>query len=150
MLKPRNNARYGWMPQFPDARDLTYRPETVKLPQQVDLRSLFPKPYDQGQLGSCTSNAIAGLLEYVRRVEGETDFIPSRLFIYYYERLLEGTVSSDSGATLRDGIKVVAKQGAPNEADWPYDITKFKNAPSAKVVSEAVTFEAIQYQAVPQ
>src|SRR5664279_4841023 len=119
----RSNAHYGWVPQLPDHRDLIYRPEATVLPQQVDLRAKFPKTYDQGQLGSCTANAIAGLLEYLRAAESEADFIPSRLFIYYYERVIEGTVSSDSGAMLRDGIKVVAKQGVPNEQDWPYDIT---------------------------
>ena len=51
--------------------------------------------------------------------------MPSRLFIYYNERVIEGTVGSDAGAQIRDGIKVVAKQGVPPETDWPYDIAKF-------------------------
>lgn len=146
----RTNQRYGWVAQLPDHRDLVYRPAIVNLPKQVDLRSKFPKPYDQGQLGSCTSNAIAGLMEYLRDTESEADFVPSRLFIYYFERLLEGTVNSDSGAQLRDGIKVVVNQGAANESDWPYDISKFADTPPANVIAEAKTFEALQYQAVTQ
>jgi C1A family cysteine protease len=143
-------SRYGWIPSLPDNRDYVLRLAATKLPDHIDLRGSFPKPYDQGNLGSCTANAIAGLLEYLRGVEGESDFIPSRLFIYYYERVIEGTVGSDAGAMLRDGIKVVAKQGAPNEKHWPYDIAKFTTKPTAKVIAEAVMFEAIQYQAVPQ
>ena len=60
------------------------------------------------------------------------DFVPSRLFIYYNERVIEGTVDTDSGAQIRDGIKVVAKQGVPPETDWPYDIAKFADKPPAK------------------
>ena len=53
--------------------------------------------------------------------QGMTDvFVPSRLFIYYNERVIEGTVDEDSGAMLRDGIKSVSKQGAPHERLWPY------------------------------
>ena len=36
-------------------------------------------------------------------------FAPSRLFIYYNERVMEGTVNSDSGAQIRDGIKSVGQ-----------------------------------------
>ncbi len=45
------------------------------------------------------------------------DFMPSRLFIYYNERVIEGTVDTDSGAKIRDGIKSVAKQGVCPEDD---------------------------------
>ena len=60
------------------------------------------------------------------------DFIPSRLFIYYNERVIEHTVQTDSGAMIRDGIKSVAKKGVCPEDDWPYDISKFTHKPSAK------------------
>ena len=63
-------------------------------------------------------------------------FIPSRLFIYYNERVIEGTVNTDSGAMLRDGIKTVAKQGACPEPMWPYLIAKFKTKPSAACYAE--------------
>jgi hypothetical protein len=32
-------------------------------------------------------------------------FLPSRLFIYYNERAVEGHIGTDAGAQLRDGIK---------------------------------------------
>ena len=83
----------------------------VQLPPEADLRAHMPPVYDQGQLGSCTANAIGGAMEYERTRQGESDFMPSRLFIYYNERVVEGTTSSDSGAQIRDGIKVVNTEG---------------------------------------
>ena len=85
--------RYGWVPDLPDARDHMYAaPVTMvaKLPAMVDLRPLCPPPYDQGQLGSCTGNAIAGAVQFDREKQHLTpDFVPSRLFIYYGERVIE-------------------------------------------------------------
>ena len=84
------------------------------LPPSVDLRPKCPPVYNQGSLGSCTANAIAGALEFLQMAEGLPQvFTPSRLFIYYNERAMEGTVDSDSGAMIRDGIKSVNAQGAP-------------------------------------
>jgi C1A family cysteine protease len=52
-------------------------------------------------------------------------FTPSRLFIYYNERVMEHTVSQDAGAQIRDGIKSVNHIGACPETDWPYVIANF-------------------------
>jgi C1A family cysteine protease len=120
------------------------------VPLAVDLRGNCPPVYDQGQLGSCTANAIAGAMEFDRKKQHLPDFVPSRLFIYYNERVMEGTVDSDSGAQIRDGIKSVAKIGAPPEADWPYDITSFTEKPPAKAYADAKLDRALQYQRVVQ
>ena len=105
-------AGYGWKPDLPDLRDFTYAVPhaTAKaLPAKVDLRPTCPPVYDQGQLGSCTANAIAGAIEFEQKKQKLTEFTPSRLFIYYNERVAEGTAPSvDSGAQIRDGIKSVA------------------------------------------
>jgi len=56
-------SRYGWLPDLPDHRDHYYAAVVEKaaaLPASVDLRAQCPPVYDQGQLGSCTANAIAG------------------------------------------------------------------------------------------
>ena len=106
--KTRSIKRYGWIPDLPDRRDLLYSAPLSHLtaaPPSTDLRSSCPPVYDQGDLGSCTANAIAGAFEFDLLLENLTDFVPSRLFIYYNERVIENTVSTDSGAELRDGIK---------------------------------------------
>ena len=140
---------YGWRPQLPDARDKLYtaRPKAA-LPSEFDLRPSMPPVYDQGQLGSCTGNAIAGAMEYERDRQGLSDFVPARLFIYYNERALEGTVSSDSGAVIRDGIKVVNKDGVCPESLWPYDIGVFAVKPPKRCYVAAVTDRAVQYLAI--
>jgi len=106
--------------------------------------------YDQGQLGSCTANSIAGALEFDQMKQKQQPFAPSRLFIYYNERAIEGTVSSDSGAQIRDGVKSVNQQGAPPETDWPYDISKFADKPPQQAYDDGKQHEAILYQRLTQ
>jgi C1A family cysteine protease len=153
MTEPRKIARYGWIPDIPDQRDHLYSAPPAflaALPPSTDLRAACPTVYDQGQLGSCTANAIGGAIEFDRLLQKLPDFVPSRLFIYYNERVIEGTVNSDSGAQIRDGIKTVASQGVCPEPEWPYDITKFAQKPSAKAYTDAVTDRAISYQSLVQ
>jgi C1A family cysteine protease len=121
------------------------------LPRKVSLRARMPPVYDQGQLGSCTANSIGAVLEYNELKQAESDAAtPSRLFIYYNERAMEGTVNQDSGAEIRDGIKSVAQLGAPPETDWPYEITKFAKKPPARAYKSALKHQAIRYARVPQ
>jgi C1A family cysteine protease len=126
----RRTPRYGWIPDLPDKRDFIYSAPVVhlaKLPPSVDLRSQCPSVYDQGQLGSCTANAIGAAIEFTQNRKAWV--MPSRLFIYYNERAIEGTVNQDSGAQIRDGIKTVATQGACPESMWPYDGSPFPPNP---------------------
>ena len=51
--------------------------------------------------------------------------------------VIEGTVSQDAGAQIRDGIKSVAKVGAPPESDWPYNIAKFAVRPPPKAYRDS-------------
>jgi C1A family cysteine protease len=153
MTEPRKIAGYGWIPDLPDQRDHLYAAPPVflaDLPPATDLRPSCPAVYNQGRLGSCTANAIGAAIEYDRLLEKLPDFVPSRLFIYYNERVIEGTVDFDSGAQLRDGIKTVASQGVCPEPEWPYDIDKFTHKPPAKAYADAKTDRAISYQSLIQ
>lgn len=143
----RTNGRYGWIPDLPDHRDLAFAPSPIitALPPKVDLRDLCPPVYDQGQLGSCTANAIAGAVEFDQMKQAETPFVPSRLFIYFNERTIEGTVASDAGAMIRDGVKSVATTGYCPEADWPYDITQFAAEPPERSFADAKTHKVGSY-----
>jgi len=151
---PRQIKRYGWIPDLPDRRDQLYAAPNVvlqALPTSVDLRAQCPPVYDQGQLGSCTANAIAGALQFDQIKQNLAPmFVPSRLFIYYNERVIEGTVGSDSGAMIRDGITTVADQGACPEELWPYDIDQFGDQPPDNCYQVAAQHQAVQYQAVAQ
>lgn len=146
--------RYGWVPDLPDHRDQMYAAPAhfqAVLPAKVDLRPLCPPVYDQGPLGSCTANAIGAAVQFGQMKQATKSFFPSRLFIYYNERVVEGTVDSDSGAQIRDGIKVVAKQGAcPETPDWPYDISRFRDRPPRRAFKDALKNQVLLYQRVNQ
>lgn len=141
--------RYGWKPSLPDARDETA--DLLGMPEadSIDLRPGFTsRPFDQGQLGSCTANAVAAALQYHWGVP----WVPSRLFLYYYERKIEHNLGQgDTGAFGRDGFKVARKRGVPPETLWPYDIAKFEERPSQSSI-DAGWRNVLQecYKAVPQ
>jgi C1A family cysteine protease len=147
-------SRYGWLPDLPDHRDQLYAaPVEIAgaLPAKADLRARCPLVYDQGQLGSCTANAIAGAIQFDRMKQKLADiFTPARLFIYYNERAIEHSVNSDSGAQIRDGIKSVGNQGDCPETEWPYVIAKFKTKPPKNCYADALKYRAVLYQRVTQ
>ncbi len=139
--------KYHWVRDKVDKRDYLYSPTIAKISTYVDLRPYCSSIEDQGRLGSCTGNAIAGAIELLmKRNNNFTDI--SRLFIYYYERLLENTVNYDSGAYIRDGIKACYTYGAATENLWPYDISKFRNRPSIDAVNDASKRKVKLYERV--
>jgi len=126
----------------------SYKAE-AHLPAKVDLRKKCSPVVNQGELGSCTANAIAsGLREYLL-INKETKWVAlSRLFLYWEERSLEGTVNEDSGAEIRDGMKVLNQIGVCPEADWPYDISTFTNTPTEQMVADAAPYKVIEYHRI--
>src|SRR4051794_9123845 len=155
---PRRVSRFGWIPDLPDHRDFLFAaPGAVlrKLPSKVNLTAKCPPIFDQGEIGSCTANAIGAAIEFDRLKQKLRPFMPSRLFIYYNERVIENTVNEDAGAMIRDGIKSVAKQGVCSEKLWPYDSTAYPpNArlarkPSVACYKQALKHRAVQYERVP-
>ena len=122
-LAVRTQKRYGWRPDTPDMRDYLLAVEPAKtLP-----RSTEPAQADAARLRPGAARLVHGQQHRgdprVQRAQAERERrrTPSRLFIYYNERAMEGTVAEDSGAEIRDGIKSVAQLGAPPETDWPYE-----------------------------
>ena len=89
----RQISRYGWIPDLPDQRDHLYAapPRVLAvLPAKVDLRPRCPPVLDQGELGSCTANAIANAFRFDEmKQKVAKPMAPSRLFIYYNERAME-------------------------------------------------------------
>jgi C1A family cysteine protease len=148
---PRKIQGYGWKPSLPDHRDLLADTGELKVLDEVDPRSEMQTPYDQSQLGSCTANAINGAIEYnysvLQHHHGGT---PSRLFLYYGERELEGSVNEDAGAYGRDGFKVAQKVGVPPERLWPYDINRFAERPPEEAYAEAARHRIGPYKSVPR
>jgi C1A family cysteine protease len=150
-LTQRNIRRYGWRPSAPDLRDHIADASELAILDEVDPRADLPAVFDQGQLGSCTANAVAAAVEYDAKLNGSDPGFLSRLWIYFYERRLEGSpADQDTGAQGRDGFKVCQKLGVPLEQDWPYDITKFSDEPPASLAGEAQQHRISNYRVVPR
>jgi C1A family cysteine protease len=161
---PRTTRRLGWIPDLPDRRDIFYSAPAkalLSLPPRVDLRNACPPVYDQGEVGSCTGNAIGAAIQFDRLKNKQApDFVPSRLFIYYNERVVEGTVKSDAGAMIRDGIKSTVHAGVCPETLWPYhgeptpdnggNNTAVFKKPPAKCYKEAGKHQVVSYMRVLQ
>ncbi|MEW6511428.1 MAG: C1 family peptidase [Bacteroidota bacterium] len=149
--RTRPAGRFGWLPDLPDRRDFLYgarRPVLPSLPQSIDLRPLCSPVEDQASLGSCTAQALVGALELLERKDGVPFADLSRLFLYHNERVIEGTVQSDSGAMLRDGIKSLVKQGVCTERRWPYRISRFKRTPSPDCYREGRRHQITSYHRI--
>jgi C1A family cysteine protease len=118
---------------------------------EVDLRPNCPPVYNQGKLGSCTANAIAGAYQFDEMKENEKDQItPSRLFIYYNERVIDGTVGQDSGAQIKTSVESITKYGTCSEQLWPYDISKFADKPPEECYTQAENHKCVSAKRVKQ
>jgi C1A family cysteine protease len=155
--------RYNWKPDKKDHRDFILKltaPPHAPLPSKIDLRSNCSPIVDQGQLGSCTANALSALIEYIELQQLKQNlplkkgpeellfkaFAPaSRLFIYYNERVIEGTVDEDSGAELRDGIKSLTKWGVCREQLWDYIIDNAFIKPDDEAYQHAANHKISSY-----
>ena len=145
------HKKYGWKPDLPDHRDQKICFTENHTSDIVDLRKKCPPIYNQGTLGSCTANAIGFAYQFDEsKQNSENIFIPSRLFIYYNEREMEGTVNIDNGAAIRDGIKCINKIGVCDEIDWPYDISKFNMKPPANLYNESNKHKSVKYRKIDQ
>lgn len=145
LLRPEGMPKYHWVRDRADSRDHMFTAVAPTLPASVDLRTYASPVEDQGQLGSCTGNAIAGAIELIDKKNNKRLDV-SRLFIYYEERVLEGTVNYDYGAYIRDGIKVCYTKGAPLESLWPYNIRKWATKPSTSAYADALNRKVTGYQ----
>ncbi|MGZ3699874.1 MAG: C1 family peptidase [Bdellovibrionota bacterium] len=156
----RAGRRYNWIPDLPDQRDLRFAERIMapaQVPNAVDLRPNCSPVVDQGKIGSCTGNALAGAIEFLELKElreksagpevfTQAKFAPvSRLFIYYNERAIEGTTDQDAGAQIRDGVKSLNQTGCCREAIWKYATPQVFKKPSAAAYKEATKHEIAQY-----
>jgi hypothetical protein len=110
------------------------------------LRNNMPHILDQGQLGSCVSNAICLFLGYL-----DKKLIASRLYIYFNGRAISNFIlEQDTGISVRNGCKSVAKYGTCSELIWPYNIQQFASLPSFTAYNSTVKLNNFSYLAVYQ
>ena len=161
----------GWLPDYPDIRDVTFQSERVPsklqalgqpsvkqmlakvgattsapaaLPASVDLRPWCSPIEDQKTIGSCTAHAGVGLVEYFERRAFGKHLDASRLFLYKVTRnLLKWT--GDTGAFLRSTMYALTLFGVPPEEYYPYNIADFDKEPSAFCYAFGQSYQAISY-----
>jgi C1A family cysteine protease len=147
---------FGWIPDLPDFRDFsfskvvtTYKaPKTLPNKSELDLTK-FSKVEDQKNLGSCTANAAAGIIEYMERMAKGNHIDVSRLFVYKVTRKLMNEVG-DTGAYLRDTLKAMRLFGALPEEYWPYVTSTFDAEPTAYQYAIAGNYKSLSYFRVDQ
>ncbi len=135
----------GWIPDTRDHRDFLLPPPAPGLPAAVSLRPQCSPVLSQGSLGSCTANASCEAMSFLYR-RAALDPLFSRLFVYYYTRRVEGTPpTEDSGAQIRNVMKVLALYGVAFESTWPYLESKFSVEPSDDAFAEASRHRLLFY-----
>jgi C1A family cysteine protease len=131
-----SNRIYNLIPDIKDERDFMFKAEKLKvdkviLPSSLDLSVNMPPILDQESLGSCGPSQISNCMRYCLTKLKFDEFQPSRLYMYYFTRLAEGSpLNQDTGITIRGGLKAIQKYGACSENNWGYNIPKFTEQPN--------------------
>jgi C1A family cysteine protease len=152
----RKIARYGWKPARPDFRDchLAYHERlkpherVAKLPQSMNLVSVMPEIWDQGQEGCCTGHGTASVIMRARKIHGWPYHMLSRQFLYFNGRLAEGDTDQDAGASVRDVVAGSQQYGVPAECNWQYLSTNITAMPSPTAYAAAAEWKISNYAAI--
>lgn len=132
-----------------DDRDYEFAVTRGTLRPNVDLREWDSLIEDQGQLGSCASNAITSCYELqVKRLYPDQFKNLSRLFLYYNARLIENSIDYDYGITIKDGVRSGHHYGICIEDLWPYDIEKFNVRPTEECYQDAIHRIITEYRRI--
>lgn len=144
--------KFNLLPDAKDKRDLirVHRIPKYALPVRASAMELQPEIRDQGALGSCTGFGTARCVGHCMAKQGILfkGGWPSPLFNYFNSRVEMGTITEDSGATIRTAIKSAVKFGSCSESTWPYAIEKFMQRPTQKAYQEALKNQALVYERV--
>ena len=143
--------KWGWKPGLPDHRDHKFSAKHLSVddfPEIIDLSEYLPPVMDQGKIGDCTAHSITEAFRAERIKAKLEDFDMARLQLYYDERDVEGTVSSDSGAMIRDGIKSLSNKGVAHETLWPYNDNDLFTKPTANVYEDAENYKISKFASV--
>ena len=146
-----DSSRYflNVLPSPNDDRDFRYQQSKVELKQSVDLRTFDTLVEDQGYLGSCVGSALTNAYEIMVNVLYPDRYVElSDLYVYYNSRLYDNTVSTDTGAYLRDGLKSMTQFGCCSEELWPYDINKFDDQPTPECYIDGAQRLVTRYESL--
>lgn len=143
----------NWKREPVDGRDILSQRHLLapnSLPEKFEL-SLQVPIYDQLDIGSCVANSACHCYRYESaQVLNNFKFEPSRLFVYYNARSIQGWEKEDSGSFIRDGFKAMSKWGLASESIWPYFTEDFAEKPTLQVYADGLNNITIKYATVQQ
>jgi C1A family cysteine protease len=144
MLKSIENKK-RFVPHASDTWEPTQAQLDAAKVGTFSMKDFVKKILNQGGLGACTAFGWAGAIAVMHAIRNGMPVWLSTLFIYYYERLINGTVNQDSGADVKDGASVLSTRGAPLESSYPYsdDGQTFKEEPPASLDAEAAKYKVV-------
>lgn len=140
-----SDRQYLLKTDLPDDRDYPFMSSHPADEPIVDLRpNDFPEILDQGSLGACTGYAIASIAQFIERRKSQIHayYYLDPLYLYYKEREIIGTTSYDSGAYIRDGLKVLLHNGCCTESRY---VGEFTQAPTAEADENATAHKIEAY-----
>jgi C1A family cysteine protease len=137
------NVKITREPVDKERRFSSYIGTREPLPDMVDLRSKCPEIYNQGNLGSCTAQALCAAHSFC-----DPEFIGSRLFLYYNERVLGNSLNEDSGASISSGVESMEKHGICKEISYPYLVGNFKKKPDPECYTNALIHRTVSSKQV--
>lgn len=137
----------GWKPdppklshEKPDFEALPLLRALPPPPVKADIRQYVPHVLDQGQLGSCTAQAVAQAVRVSHMRQGvKLPQIASRLFLYWWARAYNHQTNVDEGTYLRSVFQGLQKFGFCPETLWPYQDNDdtFKKMPGSTAIRAA-------------
>lgn len=133
---------YGCIQSNKDSRDLKfinsdlYKSSKFYIPPLLEIENL-PPVYDQGKIGSCTSNAILNLYRY-ELGKKKVNFNPSRLFLYYNARKRLGNQEFDHGTSIIDTLESLNENGVCKNKLCEYIVRNVTMPPVKKAYENAL------------
>ena len=118
----------------------SYNPNVV-LPNKYSLRDKIKYIWNQGNINSCSANAVSNQLMLSDKKQ-VMKFVPSRLYIYYNSRMIDNEDVSkrveDVGASLKSVYKSILNYNIISEDVYPYDVSKVNSVPPPEIYKEAM------------
>src|SRR5574342_320830 len=113
------------------ARDWDFDKLALPSPQglvSVSLIEHMPPVFDQSASSTCAAQAFAAAI-YAREhfammkahyAESVVPRVPSRLYLYWFSRFLDGNQLFDGGTYLHSVSEALRRYGVPDETAWPF------------------------------
>lgn len=156
--------KYGTPPDAKDHRDLFLSQRVpimtkAELPPSVSMFEFAAPVIDQLGLAACTGcGSSRGLKTWMNAHDYKWKHTPSALDIYLKARLLDGgSLTRDTGATIRSVFKALNEQGVcPEDSNpewsWPFSASddRWMQRPPEACQKAAALHKCVKYYRVPQ